>query len=110
MRDEDNKMLKDLDDRLASLRSRISDVNRMQERLDTLYKIRENGVNDLRIDIVGNYGSGSYNSKPELDNHWGTGTGIPRKLLDEMIGYYETNIKIEMNRLTSTFVVSTYCL
>ena len=108
MRDEDSKMLDELDNRLASLRSRISDVKRMQERLDTLYRIRENGVDDLRIDIVGKYGSRS--NKPELDNPWGTSSGIPSKLLDEMIRFYETNINIEMNRLTSTVVVSTYCL
>lgn len=108
MTEEDIKMLDDLDKRLCSFSSDISCIKKFKERLDTLYKIKENGIYDFKMEVVGDYGNGSSCSRrPEFEMRFSSSTNIPQVCLDATIKFYETEIKLMLSKLTSVVVVQT---
>lgn len=103
----DKEYLSDLKSRLESFTDKISYVNDMYHKLEILYEIEKNGVDDLKINFTGKYGRSSCGSRPEFGTKYGESTGIPKKLLSDMISFYESSIKKQMEVLEGLTIVCT---
>jgi hypothetical protein len=101
--EDDKKTLDELYDRCGSIRSDIERLKKLDERLNTVETIKENGVYDLKIDLKGNYGSRS--RRPELEASYGVTTCVPRDVIESLIRFYRQEIEVSIRKLTSIVVM-----
>lgn len=103
--EDDKKTLDELYDRCGSIRSDIERVKKLDERLKTVETIKANGVNDLKIDLLGNYGSLS--RRPQIEASYAASTGVPKDVVESLIRFYRQEIEASIRKLTSIVVMRT---
>lgn len=103
--EDDLKTLDSLYDRCGSIRSDIERLKKLDERLQTIETIKENGVNNLKIELTGNYGSCS--RRPEIEASYAVSTGVPRDVVESILRFYRQEIEASVRKLTSIVVMRT---
>lgn len=105
--EDDKKSLDELYERCGSIRSDIERLKKLDERLKTVETIKANGVDDLKIDLIGKWGSSSCSRKPELEASYGISSGVPKDVVESLIRFYRREIETSVRKLTSIVVMRT---
>jgi hypothetical protein len=105
--EDEKKTLDELYDRCGSIRSDIERVKKLDEKLKTVETIKENGVDNLNIVLVGNWGSSSCSRKPQIEASYSVSTGVPKDVVESLIRFYRQEIEASIRKLTSIVVMRT---
>ena len=105
--EDDLKTLDSLYDRCGSIRSDIERVKKLDERLHTIETIKENGVDNLKIDLIGKWGGSSCSRRPEIEASYGVSSGVPKDVIESLIRFYRQEIEASIRKLTSIVVMRT---
>lgn len=103
--EDDNKTLDELYNRCGSIRSDIERLKKLDERLKTVETIKANGISDLKIDLIGNFGS--FSRRPELEASYGVSSGLPKDVVESLIRFYRREIEASIRKLTSILIMRT---
>ncbi len=103
--EDDLKTLDSLYDRCGSIRSDIERLKKLDERLKRVETIKANGVDDLKIDLIGKYGGSSCSRRPELEASYGVSSGVPKDVIESLIRFYRREIEVSVRKLTSIIVM-----